>query len=307
MKRMCVAIVYGGPSPEHEVSIMSARSVARALDPRRYRVLMIKIPRSRLALPRSVRQADVIFPLGHGLFMEDGRLQAMLDALGRPYVGSGLLASALAMDKHVSKSLFASAGLPIVKYVAMRRNDEPTAARRLRLPVFVKPSNGGSSIGMTKVGEWRSLPAALRLAWRYDDVALVEAAVPNAREIEIAVIGNENPRASVPGEIIPAGEYYDYRAKYFDKKTRLIIPAPLPATLRRRMTTAAIRAYQSLGCRGFARVDFLLARKTGKFVVSEINTIPGFTATSMFPKLWEASGLPYSKLLDRLIALAERA
>lgn len=310
-RRIRVAVVFGGPSPEHDVSIMSARSVTSSLDLSRYVVTPLKLPRATNAsvlssLARRLRTVDVVFPLGHGTFMEDGRLQSWLDAIGKPYVGSGMLASALAMDKHASKRLFHEAGLPTIPYIALKKIPQRISQTNfpLKFPVFVKPSNGGSSIGITKVGEWLGLTAAVRRALRYDNTALIEQAVPRARELEIAIIGNDRPRAGVVGEIIPAGEYYDYQSKYADQRTRLIIPAPLDVPLARRMQAAALAAFQTLGCRGYARIDFLMPRGSARFVVSEINTIPGFTASSMFPKLWAASGISYLQLLDRLITLA---
>lgn len=310
-KRIRVAVVFGGPSPEHDVSIMSARSVTSSLDLARYVVTPLKLPRATSvsvlsSLARRLRDADVIFPIGHGTFMEDGRLQSWLDILGKPYVGSGMLASALAMDKYASKRLFREPGLPTTPYIAVHKNSARISHNHfpLKFPVFIKPSNGGSSIGITKVGEWSGLAAAVRRALRYDDTALIEQAVPRARELEVAVLGNERPRASAVGEIIPVGEYYDYKSKYSDDRTRLIIPAPLDVLLARRIREAALQAFRALGCRGYARVDFLMPRGTKRFVLSEINTIPGFTKTSMFPKLWAASGLTYPRLLDELIRLS---
>jgi len=254
---------------------------------------------------------DVIFPVLHGTYGEDGTVQGLLELAGLPYVGAGVLASAVGMDKDVQKRLFRQEKLPVVPYLAIRRpeweRDRSAVLLRIqkqfRFPVFVKPATLGSSVGMTRVKSARELPAALDLAAEFALKIMVERAV-NAREIEVSLLGNEDMRASIPGEIIPHREFYDYAAKYLEEGTRLVIPAPLHKRQVARFQDYAVRAYRAIDGAGMARCDFLLERRTGKIFVSEINTIPGFTAISMYPKLWEASGLSYAELVDRLIQLA---
>jgi len=256
-------------------------------------------------------QLDVIFPVLHGTFGEDGTVQGLLELAGIPYVGAGVLASAAGMDKDVMKKLFRDAGLPIVKWVLVLRSDwekDPEGVRRLvekqlRYPLFVKPANLGSSVGISKVHHRREFPAAMDLAAPYDRKILVEKGL-EAREIECSVLGNDRPEASVPGEVVPVNEFYDYEAKYVKEGSELIIPAKLRPQQTERVRDLAVRAFQAIDCAGMARVDLLLDRKSGKIYVNEINTIPGFTSISMYPKLWEATGLPYPQLLDRLIELA---
>jgi D-alanine-D-alanine ligase len=349
MPKRRVAVVFGGRSAEHEISVVSARSVLRALDPTRYDVLLIGIdkrgrwqrlnslpaPRERGALPTVAgdegqgvtlsrdpddsalveedgtrREIDVVFPVLHGPYGEDGTIQGMLDLAGIPYVGAGVLSSAVGMDKAVQKVLFEAAGLPLVPHevVHERQWEEDRGAVRdraaaLGLPVFVKPATLGSSIGISKVKHLDGLDPAMEEALSYARKALIERSVEGTREIECAVLGNDDPVASVPGEILPAGEFYDYRSKYLDDGTRLEVPARLsPALVEdvRRMSVVAFRAIEGAG---MARVDFFL-REPDDLIVNEINTIPGFTAGSMYPKLWEATGLSYPDLLDRLIELA---
>ena len=259
----------------------------------------------------AVAGIDVVFPILHGSFGEDGTVQGLLELAGLPYVGAGVLASAVGMDKDVQKRLFQQAGLPVVPFVAVRRSDwESNAAKatarihkHLRFPLFVKPAALGSSVGMTRVAGRKALPAAMDLAAGFGLKIIVEKAV-NAREIEVAVLGNDTVETSIPGEIIPHREFYDYTAKYLEEGTRLVIPAPLKTAQIARIRAYAARAFQSIDGAGMARADFFLERKTGKIFVNELNTIPGFTAISMYPKLWEATGLPYARLLDRLIELA---
>jgi D-alanine-D-alanine ligase len=259
----------------------------------------------------SAPAVDVVFPLLHGTFGEDGTVQGLLELAGIPYVGAGVLGSAAGMDKDIMKKLFCEAGLPVPPWVRVMRGDweqDPAAVRKLiekklRYPVFVKPANLGSSVGISKVHKRRELASALNLAARYDRKILVEKGV-NAREIECSVLGNDRPVASVVGEVVPINEFYDYEAKYVKAGSELIIPARLRAQQAARVQELAVRAFQAIDCAGMARVDFLLERRTGKIFVNEINTIPGFTPISMYPKLWEASGVPYPKLLDRLIELA---
>jgi D-alanine-D-alanine ligase len=261
--------------------------------------------------PNARPEVDVIFPVLHGTFGEDGTIQGLLELADVPYVGAGVLASSAGMDKDVMKRLFRDAGLPVVPWELVLRRDwehDPAGVRkriekRLRYPLFVKPVNLGSSVGITKVHEPRELQAAMDLAAQYDRKILVEKAV-DAREIECAVLGNDSPEASVPGEIIPVNEFYDYEAKYIKEGTELAIPARISPRQIKRIQELAVRAFKAIDCAGMGRVDFLLDRKTGKVFVMEINTIPGFTSISMYPKLWEASGVPYSKLLDRLVDLA---
>jgi D-alanine-D-alanine ligase len=254
---------------------------------------------------------DVIFPLLHGTFGEDGTVQGLLELAGLPYVGAGVLGSAAGMDKDVMKRLFRDSGLPVVDWVLVLRNEwnsRPDAVvrqigKRIGYPLFVKPANLGSSVGISKVRTPSELRAAMRLAAHFDRRILVERAV-NGREIECAVLGNEKPRASVPGEIIPVNEFYDYDAKYVKEGSKLIIPARLTPRQVRRVQDFSLRAFQAVDCAGMARVDFLLDRRTSRLWVNEINTIPGFTPISMYPKLWEASGISYPRLVDRLIQLA---
>jgi D-alanine-D-alanine ligase len=349
-KRIRVGLLFGGRSGEHDISIISATSVAKALEPSKYEVVPIFITRAGawrigkagdadlsavlkhgLAVTPSVNPSgpkfilldkpaprsklkvdvDVIFPVLHGTFGEDGTVQGLFELAGIPCVGAGVLGSSAGMDKDVMKRLFRDAGLPVVPWVLVLRSEwkrEPMRVRRLiekeiGYPLFVKPSNLGSSVGISKVSRARKLAAALDLAAQYDRKILAEKAV-NAREIECAVLGNDRPEASVPGEVVPINEFYDYEAKYLKEGSKLVIPAKLSPQQTQRTRELAVRAFQAVDGAGMARVDFLLDRTTGKLFVNEINTIPGFTSISMYPKLWEASGLPYPQLLDRLIELA---
>ncbi|MGA9116760.1 MAG: D-alanine--D-alanine ligase family protein [Bacteroidota bacterium] len=351
-KKIRVGVIFGGRSGEHEVSLVSAASVMQALDRRRYEVVPIGISREgrwlsseralellrsggnsrlepeRVLLPEPGRRAlvnpegrpggggrlDVVFPLVHGTYGEDGTLQGLLELAGIPYVGAGVLGSALGMDKIVQKELFRRAGLPCARWVwfhaqqCRRRPQQPAqeAERSLRYPMFVKPANTGSSVGISKAHDRRELERGLRAAAAFDRKVIVEQGVAEAREIEVGVLGNEHPRASVPGEIIPSNEFYDYDAKYVDGKSQAVIPASLPETAAGRVRELAVQAFRALDCAGMARVDFFVTRRRGTVYVNEVNTIPGFTSISMFPKLWEATGVPYGRLLDELIRLALR-
>jgi len=349
-KRIRVGLLFGGRSGEHEISIISATSVAKALEPSKYEVVPIGITRAgawRLgkggetdlaavlahgaavtlsANPSGPRfifldrpgtrpspkvDVDVIFPVLHGTFGEDGTVQGLLELAGIPYVGAGVLGSAAGMDKDVMKRLFRDAGLPVVPWVLVLRSEwkrnparvRKLVAKELGYPLFVKPSNLGSSVGISRVAQARKLAAALDLAALYDRKILAEKAV-NAREIECSVLGNDRPEASVPGEVVPVNEFYDYEAKYIKEGSELVIPAKLSPQQARRTRELAVRAFQAVDCAGMARVDLLLDRASGKLFVNEINTIPGFTSISMYPKLWEASGVPYPQLLGRLIEFA---
>jgi D-alanine-D-alanine ligase len=364
-KKIRLGVLFGGRSGEHEVSLTSAASVMKALDPAKYELVPVGITREGrwrvgsgafgllteaagddaaqrtaplqtvLAEGRAVTpsvdptgpkllplakssaalnarpEVDVIFPVLHGTFGEDGTIQGLLELADVAYVGAGVLASSAGMDKDVMKRLFRDAGLPVVPWELVLRRDweqdpagvRKTIQKRLRYPFFVKPANLGSSVGITKVHKPEELQAAMDLAAQYDRKILVEKAV-DAREIECAVLGNDNPEASLPGEIVPVNEFYDYEAKYIKEGSELVIPARLSARQTKRVQELAVRAFKAIDCAGMGRVDFVLDRKSGKIFVMEINTIPGFTSISMYPKLWEASGVPYSKLLDRLIELA---
>jgi len=349
-KKIRVGILFGGRSGEHDVSLLSAASVIKALDPAKYEILPIGItregqwragwditqplaqvlengepvtpsvdPAAPKLLPltasgsgaNSGAAIDVVFPVLHGTFGEDGTVQGLLELADVCYVGAGVLASAAGMDKDVTKRLFRDAGLPVVPWELILRSawdHDPAGARkrieeRLKYPLFVKPANLGSSVGITKVHKSQELAEAMKLAATYDRRIVVEEGI-DAREIECSVLGNDDPRASVPGEIVPVNEFYDYEAKYIKEGSELIIPAPLTPRQTTQVQDIAIRAFQAIDCAGMARVDFLLDRTTGGVFLNEINTIPGFTSISMFPKMWEASGVSYPDLLDRLIQLA---
>lgn len=254
---------------------------------------------------------DVLFPLIHGPNGEDGTIQGLLELADLPYVGAGVAASAVGMDKQLMKSLFRNAGLPVADYLVIARTrweHEPEETIHeietiIHFPCFVKPANLGSSVGISKAQNWDELTQALTTASQYDRKIIVERAI-DGREIECSVLGNENPLASVPGEIIPDRAFYDYQAKYSDSGTRLVIPADLTSEQTRVIQELAVRAFQAIDCSGMARVDFFVEKRDGRILVNEINTIPGFTNVSMYPKLWEASGLSYTHLIDRLIQLA---
>jgi len=339
MARLKVAVLFGGRSGEHEVSLVSGASVACALSVRHdvipvlidrqgrwlqqaklapeggEPVFLVPAPAERGALRRLsdssvVARPDVYFPVLHGTFGEDGTVQGLLDLAAVPYAGSGVAASAAAMDKELMKALFTAAGVPQTPYRVLRRPpDEGGAAvvviEELGLPVFVKPANLGSSVGVSKVKKAAELGPALDLAFAYDRKVVVEAAVKDNRELEISILGNDEPSASVPGEIIPDREFYDYDSKYSaESRTQLLIPAPIDAAVAAEVGRLGIAAFRAVDACGYARVDFLLDRAAGKILVNEINTIPGFTSISMFPKLWAASGVPYAELLARLVSLA---
>jgi D-alanine-D-alanine ligase len=308
-----VAVLYGGRSGEHEISIRSAESIMKAMDREKYEILPYFInkegrwdPRPILPEPGVDQGFDVVFPVLHGTFGEDGTMQGLLELADVPYVGAGVLASSVSMDKDMMKRVCRERGLPIVDYVVLDRSelDAERVCRTLPcFPLFVKPANLGSSVGITKVGNAREMDAALRTAAQYDRKLLVERGIIG-REFECSVLGNENPRASIPCEILPSQEFYDYDDKYLLDKARTQLPADLTGEQTEEMRRLAVACYQAVECEGMARVDFLLEAATGKFFINEINTIPGFTSISMYPKMWEHSGLPYAKLVDRLIELA---
>ena len=382
MKKLRVGVLFGGRSGEHEVSLLSAASVLKAIDKKKYTVVPIGITkegrwvtaahaqrllkghaakahqptRLRAGDPDATSAAavlakgegvvvppmpgedhsalmpfetsvgelhpahgpinvDIIFPVLHGTFGEDGTIQGLLELADIAYVGAGVLGSAAGMDKDVMKRLFHDAGIPIVKHVTVLRSAwrmDPKKVRKqiesaLKYPVFVKPANLGSSVGISKVYSAAELAAAMDEAARYDRKIVVEQGVGGkkgkAREIECSVLGNENPVASVPGEIVPAKEFYDYSAKYLVKGSKTIIPAKLSVSKQNEVRRLAVAAFQAVDCAGLARVDFLMDPRSGKMFVNEINTMPGFTSISMYPKMWAASGISYPELMDRLIQL----
>jgi D-alanine-D-alanine ligase len=268
-------------------------------------------PGSRAMQLSSIAELDVIFPLLHGPYGEDGTVQGLLELADLPYVGAGVLGSALAMDKGVSKELLRASGIPVVDWlVALRaeieRDPEAVARRaeaKFAYPVFTKPANLGSSVGVVKAHDHAELVEALKESARYDRRVLIEQGI-NAREIEVSVLGNDDPVASIAGEIVPSREFYSYEAKYIDNASDLIIPAPIPAETMRLAQDYAVRAFKAIDAAGMARVDYLLDKDSGELYLNEINTIPGFTSISMYPKLWEASGVSYGELIDRLIELA---
>lgn len=346
-----LVVLFGGRSAEHEVSVVSARSVLAALDPDRYELVTIGIDKQGRwhhlsALPTPTRPGelpsvsegagepvdlsnepgeaalvtaggerrsiDVVFPLLHGPFGEDGTVQGMLELAGVPYVGAGVLASAVGMDKGVQKVLFGAAGLPVVRHEVVHERDWErdraavlARAGAVGFPVFVKPATLGSSVGVTKALRPEDLPGSIEEALSYARKAVVEASMEGAREIECAVLGNDDPAVSLPGEVIPpaGAAFYDYRAKYLDEGTRLEVPARLPERIVRRVQEMSVEAFRAIDGAGMARVDFFY-REPDDLVLNEINTIPGFTPGSMYPRMWEASGLPYPDLIDRLVELA---
>ena len=351
--RRRVVILFGGRSAEHEVSVVSARSVMDALDAERYEAVPIgvsregrwqlmpsgppRLPAGPAPLPRvtetsgpevaldqepgaralvaadgSRTEIDVVFPAMHGPFGEDGSIQGFLEMAGVPYVGSGVLGSAVGMDKAVQKVLLTAAGIPVVEHEVVYEREweeDPQAvearAEHLGLPLFVKPAALGSSVGITKVHASSGLRGALEEAFRHGRKAVLERSVEGGREIECAVLGNEDPVASIAGEIRPRGhEFYDYEAKYIDEQgAELIVPADLPPETLEEVQRVAVAAFRVIDAAGMARVDFFLTRE-GRLLLNEVNTIPGFTSISMYPKLWEASGVSYPELVDRLIELA---
>ena len=348
-KKLRVAVLFGGKSAEHEISLISARNIVEAMDKRKYQIISIGIdkkgrwffdqgqrllvaraqaeakfprrsvstavvpgakpsPMIQLSPRRALRQIDVVFPVLHGPFGEDGTVQGLLKLANVPFVGAGVLGSAVGMDKDVMKRLLRDAQIPIPKFLVFERaaQDEISFAgvnRILGLPLFVKPANLGSSVGISKVANRKQFVSAIKEAFRYDNKILLEESI-EGREIECSVLGNEHPIASLRGEIITHHDFYSYDAKYVDEKgARLVIPADLPQQVVREVQELAVRTFRVLCCQSMARVDFFLRQQRQVFV-NEINTIPGFTKISMYPKLWEASGISYSTLIDRLIELA---
>ncbi|MCH5584659.1 D-alanine--D-alanine ligase [Shimazuella sp. AN120528] len=343
-KKKCVAIVFGGKSGEHDVSLLSASSVLQALDRSKYIPLLVGISKTgewltgeevftylsnhldaafldqlRLELPDvetyrgntfpsvTFEMADVVFPVLHGTFGEDGTIQGMLEMLNIPYAGAGVLASATGMDKAISKVLFKDAGLAQAKYLVAQFSETSEAIiqkveHQLGYPCFVKPANLGSSVGISKAENRDALETAISTAREYDRKIVIEEFVP-AREIEVAVLGNENPKASNPGEIISSNDYYDYEAKYISGTSQMQIPAILPESTLEQIREMAITAFQAIDGSGLARVDFFVHKNSGQIYINEINTMPGFTAYSMYPKMWEESGLAYTDLITELIEL----
>ena len=345
MSKIRVLLLFGGRSAEHEVSVVSARSLYAAIDRERYDVVLAGIDQqgrwyfggkdgeslssstvvpdgqvlARLSttgpnlvaedgndLPDS--EFDVIFPLLHGPYGEDGTVQGLLELAGLAYVGAGVAASAVGMDKVLARAIFAASGLPQTQYSVISRSDwrraQVSVVERLEgeqnYPLFVKPANLGSSVGISKVHDRQGLQAGLELASHYDTKLIVERSVENARELECAVLGNEYPKASGVGEIIPGAEFYDYTTKYIDDRSELVVPAVLEKSETESIRELAIRTFKAIDCSGLARVDFFM-RSDGSVLVNEINTMPGFTPISMYPKLWAAAGVAYGDLIDQLI------
>ena len=303
-----VAVLCGGRSGEHEISLRSAESIMAGLDRAKYEVQRIFIsPEGRWEpgpispQPGANPGIDVVFPVLHGTFGEDGTVQGLLELADLPYVGAGVLASAVSMDKESTKRLLAERGLPVVEYVTVTRAHPNSFS--LPFPLFVKPANLGSSVGISKVKNCAELETALELAGQFDRKILVERGIAG-RELECSVLGSEQPVAAIPCEIIPSREFYDYEDKYLLDAAKLLVPAPLTPEQTAEIQKLAVEAYQAVDCEGMARVDFLLEASTGKLYINEINTIPGFTSISMYPKMWEQAGVPFAELLDRLIDLA---
>ena len=341
MDSLRVALLYGGRSGEHEISIRSARSIHSVLK-KKHKVFPIfidkqgcwwradtdsELPANQKKLTEKVfvypgfaepslhtggakLSIDVAFPVLHGTHGEDGIIQGLLESAGIPLVGAGTAASAAGMDKTIMKALFAQSGLPIPPFLWFYRSrwkaDPDSCIKQIEselpYPVFIKPANLGSSVGISKAHDRRELAPAINDAARYDAKIMVEKGV-QAREIECSVLGNENPKASLPGELVPKREFYDYVAKYIEDSTELHIPAKLEPELIAKIQELSVRAFAAIGCSGMARVDLFLERDSGNLLLNEINTIPGFTSISMYPKLWEASGLSFADLLDRLLEL----
>ena len=304
-----VGVVYGGRTGEHEISLRSAKSVIEALDAEKYKVLHYVIskegkwsPRPILPEPGGNPEVDVVFPVLHGTFGEDGTVQGLLELANLPYVGAGVLASSISMDKEMMKRVAKERGLPVVEYYVISSAADAVCGD-LGFPVFVKPANLGSSVGISKARNCEELKTALELARTYDRKVIVERGI-TGRELECAVLGNEDPIAATPCEILPSREFYDYDDKYLLNAAQTVIPADLSPEQTAEMQRLAVECYRAVECEGMARVDFLLEAATGKLYINEINTIPGFTSISMYPKMWEYSGLPMPKLLDRLIDLA---
>jgi D-alanine-D-alanine ligase len=359
-RKLKIAVLFGGRSGEHEVSLDSARSVLGVLDPQKYEIFQVGIthagdwltgPDARLALEKGLSgdlvpctiladpsrpglyvlrpmnhsqtlehskcefekltDLDVVFPVLHGTYGEDGTLQGLLELADLAYVGAGVTGSSVGMDKAVFKDVMRTIGIPTVESILVLRSeierDIEAVIRRAELvaayPLFIKPANLGSSVGITKCQRRADLGEALMEAASYDRRVMIERGV-DAREIEVSVLGNDDPQASMPGEVLPSREFYSYESKYIDGTSGLLIPAPLPAGIIEEIRRMAVSAFKAIDCAGMARVDFFLGRNTGTIYLNELNTIPGFTSISMYPKLWEASGLPYAALVDRLIELA---
>lgn len=348
-KRLKVAVIFGGRSGEHQISLLSAASVISSMDKKKYDILPIGITpdgewivaRDSMALLKSGKKVrsnatallsldpkkmgiftlkgnvkkklkiDVAFPVLHGTYGEDGTIQGLLEMVDIPYVGAGVMASAIGMDKGIMKSLFKEKGLPTPDFTVVKKTDWKKNEREIikgvekeiGYPCFVKPVNLGSSVGISKAKNRKQLKEALRLGFVYDRKVIVERGV-NCREIECSVLGNEEPVASCVAEIIPKNEFYDYEAKYTDGLAEIIIPAPVPKRISERARSLSIEAYRTVDCAGMARVDFFLEKETNRLYINEVNTIPGFTHLSCYPKLFEASGIPYKKLIDKLIELA---
>ncbi len=307
-----VAVVYGGRSGEHEVSLRSAESVIAAMDPARYQVTRYLIdkaghwsPSPLLPEPGRNPDIDVVFPVLHGTFGEDGTVQGLLELADLAYVGAGVLASAVGMDKDVMKLVCRHSGIPVVDWVTVLRGsiDLDRIEAAFPYPVFVKPANLGSSVGISKARNRRELEEAVLLAGEFDRKILVERTIIG-REFECSVLGNDDPQVSLPCEVFPSREFYDYQDKYLLNEARFDLPAHLPPVEIKHLQSLAVSCYQAVECTGLARVDFLREDSTGRLFVNEINTMPGFTSISMYPKMWEHSGMTYAALIDRLIALA---
>ena len=310
--KLRVAVIYGGRTGEHDVSLRSAEAILNAMDPEKYEKLEYFIDRQGKWNPRPIvpepgahPEIDVVFPVLHGTFGEDGTVQGLLELADLPYVGAGVLASAVSMDKEMMKRVCRERGLPVVEYLTVYRGqiDHDPVCGRLPYPLFVKPANLGSSVGISKAHNCQELETALALAAQFDRKIIVERGI-EGRELECSVLGNEDPIASMPCEILPSKEFYDYEDKYLLDLARTVVPADLPAETTAELRRLAIECYRAVDCEGMARVDFLLENATGKLYLNEINTIPGFTSISMYPKMWEHSGIGFSALIDRLIELA---
>jgi D-alanine-D-alanine ligase len=310
--KLRVAVLYGGRTGEHEVSVRSAKSILAGLNREKYETIEYFIdlngkwsPRPILPEPGAQPEIDVVFPVLHGTFGEDGTMQGLLELADLPYVGAGVLGSAVSMDKEMMKRVCKERMLPIVEYVTATRETPSIvdACRKLPFPMFVKPANLCSSVGISKAHDDKELEAAFELAKQFDRKVIVERGI-EGRELECSVLGNEAPIASLPCEILPSREFYDYEDKYLLDMARTQVPADLPSERVDEIRRLAVECYRAVECEGMARVDFFLENETNRLYINEINTIPGFTSISMYPKMWEHSGIPFGTLLDQLIELA---